>query len=151
MAEFKTVGEVGVALAGLRSEVAGSLSFLKWALGGVAAVGLVLAGWIAGKIDAVEETATRAATILERLEPAVASVAANTETIVAGVASIQAQPGPEPAPDGQAVAQAPSPALIEGWRGFSLEALGNMEAVFLAAEEAGGDFDRAWVFVPISN
>lgn len=102
MAEpFETLREVGVALDGFRSEVTGQFTTLKWIMGGVAAVGLIIAGVLFNKTDRLEEMTARNAAVLdqhtatlERIEAKLDKVAVDTGSIRESVqtASIEVVP-----------------------------------------------------------
>lgn len=138
MAEpFETLREVGVALDGFRSDVRGQFTTLKWIMGGVGAAGLLVAGVLFTKVDALEESAARNTAILERIEKAMSDVASNTNEIKEAVQTAAVAP------------DAPSPSLIPGWKGVPLAEFGNLEDLQIAVgAQEGITSSKAWVYIP---
>ena len=124
---FKTLREVGVALDGFREDVRGQFNTLKWIIGGIAAGGLVIAGVLFSKVDALENTAARNTAILERIEAQLTAMAEDTASIRENV---------------QTASASPTPMAFEGWigvQGTAVEGLDQIEALFTR---------DSWIYVP---
>jgi len=149
MAEpFETLREVGVALNSFRSEVSGQFTTLKWIMGGVAAVGLVIAGVLFSKADRLEEIAARNIAVLEqhtvtleRIEAKLDKVAVDTGSIRKSVQTASFE-GVLPTPNN------PSPTAFKGWVGVKAEP-GGVEAIIDAVKESGDG--GVWIFQPQKN
>jgi hypothetical protein len=133
--QFETSREIGVALNGFRLEVAGQFSTIKWILGGVSALGVVVAGVVFNKVDALEEIAARNTAILERIEASVTRTASNTEEIKK---TVQAQ---------VALPVLPRPETFPGWTGAPLMTFETIEGLtpFVATRDGKVDTD-AWLY-----
>ena len=139
MAEpFETLREVGVALDGFRSDVTGQFNTLKWIMGGLAVIGVGVAGVLFNKVDRLEEIAARNTAILERIEAGVNDVASNTTEIKE---SVQISTNLE----------APSSTLVPGWKGIPLADFKNFEDLLttIGAAQSGITSSKAWVYIPV--
>jgi hypothetical protein len=134
---YDTVGELGVALSGYRSEVAGKKDLLKWMIGGVATLGVGATIFLASKVDTLEDAASRNSAILERLEASLNQVASNTEGLSDAIASVGDFP------------EAPNQDAFSAWRGIPLSSFSNLEEFIVTASEGDGQLiDDAWIFIP---
>jgi hypothetical protein len=129
MAEpFETLREVGVALSGFRDEVAGQFTNVKWLLGGMAGLAIVVAGALYAKVDKLEEASARNTAILERIEAQLDKVALDTGAIKESV---------------QTASAAPSPSSLSGWIGAKV--VPKDGAIFLDAAGVPSN-SPVWIF-----
>lgn len=134
MAEpFETLREVGVAISGIKEQLA---TYAK-VFGAVVVLALAVVGFLYSKIDKIEDGVSRNTAILERIERAMNDVASNTSEIKDAVQTAAVAP------------DAPSPSLIPGWKGVPLADFGNLEDLQIAVgAQDGVTSSKAWVYIP---
>ncbi|WP_138422062.1 hypothetical protein [Maritimibacter alexandrii] len=128
--EYETVREVGIAIDGFRSETIGQFTTIKWLIGGLAAAGVALGGFILTKMDRLEETVAANNAILLRIEAGVNDVASNTAAIQESI---------------QTAGMAPSPDVFPGYVGVKADTFIKDGGLATFQEIAG---EGGWVYLP---